>query len=588
MASTFESTKNMGQAPAEPAQTSKPVSAAPSSASLIQPEQRELFDAVFALFKKSWQENLDRDAVEGQPHGKRLVRLVRATLQQRNLYPESWRVQFVRQLKTLHSLTGYRDVRTLLFDWLRRRELVPAQTDIFVYSSQHVRRHLLRLAQAEASGVPAITTIKKDDAGVVILTVDNTDTVDRDDALSLRRLSGGFEIGVHIPLLQDLVPKESTWDLWAKAMAVSVYMPHRHIPMLPVQVAEQAGLNAGTVRPVLSFYFSQEEDRTPQFERVCRESITITHNADYDQVSQWFAAAALQEKMVGKWKVKESRNRPSEYQTAVQVWWEGAQRLEQKRTRAGGRAFDREQVDIKVQVDGRVRIHRYSQAEPSHKMISEWMIAANHAAAHFCAKHHLPCLYRVQEAGSPRTEDEGPDSAPNFVRPQINLTMAPHRDLGIEGYTQVTSPLRRYTDLMMQRQMGSFLEKGSAVYSPQELQAYGVAAEEALRRIGKLEARAEFYYKCMYLHQNLGEELAAEICHSPPPWRSVVLMLPELNLRLFVPLSGIRGLGARQIPPADAPLPVTAVCLEIDPDRGTMSFEIKRKVHRTSGPRRRP
>jgi exoribonuclease-2 len=270
------------------------------------------------------------------------------------------------------------------------------------------------------------------------------------------------------------------------------------------------------------------------------------------------------------------------------VWWEGAERLEQKRTKAGGRAFDREQVDVKVQADGRVSVHRYSQAEPSHKMISEWMIAANHAAAHFCAKHQLPCLYRVQEAGSPRSEDEGPDTAPNFVRPQINLTMAPHRDLGIEGYTQVTSPLRRYADLLMQRQIGAFLVKGSAVYSPEELQACGLAADEALRRIGRLEARAEFYYKCVYLNQNLGEEMAADICHSPPPWRSVVLMLHDLNLRLFVPLSGIKGLGPRQIPPADSPLRVTAVCLEIDPDRGTMSFQIKRNVPKTYGPTRKP
>ena len=208
MDSTSEPIENTAQTPAEPGQTSKPVSAATNSAALIQPEQRELFEAVFALFKKSWQENWDHDEVARQPHGKRLIRLVRSTLQQRALYPESWRVQFVRQLKTLHSLTGYRDVRALLFEWLKRRELVPAQTDIFVYSSQHLRRHLVHLAQAEAKApaVPAISSMKKADEGVVILTVDNADTVDRDDALSLRRVAGGFEIGVHIPLLQERAP----------------------------------------------------------------------------------------------------------------------------------------------------------------------------------------------------------------------------------------------------------------------------------------------------------------------------------------------------------------------------------------------
>jgi hypothetical protein len=154
--------------------------------------------------------------------------------------------------------------------------------------------------------------------------------------------------------------------------------------------------------------------------------------------------------------------------------------------------------------------------------------------------------------------------------------MAPHRDLGIDAYTQITSPLRRYTDLMMQRQIVSFLEKEGPVYSAAELQARGLAAEEGVRRMGKLESRAEFYYKCVYLHQNLGEEYAATICYGPPPSRSVILMLPRLDLRLFVPLSGIEGLNARQIPPAEAPLPVTAVCLQMDPDRGNMNFHIKK------------
>ncbi len=582
MAAEPDNKTHAPQAQAQQGPASKPVSPATNSSSLIQAGQREQFDAVFALFKKSWQENWSRAEVEQQPLGKRLIRLVRATLRQRKLYPETWRLQFVRQLKTLHSLTGYREVRALLFEWLIRRGLVPAETDIFVYSSQQIRQHLARLSYTEnhVPAAAAAASANTQDPDFIVLTVDNADTVDRDDALSLRRLANGYEIGVHIPLLEDLVPQACEWDRWASAMAVSVYMPHRHIPMLPAQVAERAGLNAGTIRPVVSFYFRKEGGNALQFHRVLSESIAITRNADYEQVSQWFAAASLQEKMAGKWKVKESRARPSEYQSAAQVWWEGAQELERKRIKAGGRVFDREQVDVKVQADGRVTLRRYSQAEPSHKMISEWMIAANHAAALFCAKHDLPCIYRVQEAAAPRADEEGAEGAPSFVRPQINLNMAPHRDLGIEGYTQVTSPLRRYTDLMMQRQIVSFLQNGSTVYAPEELRTRGLAAEEAIRRIGKLESRAEFYYKCVYLQQNLGEEFSADICHSPPPARSVILLLHELNLRLYVPLSSIKGLGARQIPPVDSPLAVAAVCQAIDPDRGTMSFEVRRRWQR--------
>ncbi len=582
MASGLAPQNEPSPAHVEPVTAGKTVSPTTKSIPVIQPEQQTLFEAVFTLFKNSWQHHWPRAQVEQQEHGKRLIRLVRATLQQRKLYPEAWRVQFVRQLKTLHSLTGYRDVRALLFVWLKQRELLPPGADIFVYSSQQIRQHLRRLAQADKN-VPAahgLAGASANGEGLVVLTIDNAETVDRDDALSLRPAPGGHEIGVHIPLLKNFIHEEDDWDRWANEMGVSVYMPHRQIPMLPPAFLERASLDAGKVRPVLSVYFRKEGARPPQFQRMQAESITISRNADYDQVSQWLAAAALQEKMAGKWKVKESRSRPSEYQTAVQVWWEGAQQLERARMKAGGRAFDREQVDVRVQPDGKVMLRRYSQGEPSHKMVAEWMIAANHAAAKFCDQHALPCIYRVQETASVRAEEEGAEAASSFVRPQLNMNIAPHRDLGIVGYTQITSPLRRYMDLMIQRQIVSFLEKKAAAYAPDALWQRALAAEEAARRLGKLEGRAEFFYKCVYLNQNLGEAFAAEICHSPPPSRSVILTLASLSLRLFVPLSGIKGLSGRQIPPADSPLPVTAVCLEIDAERGNMSFQIQKRMQK--------
>ena len=589
MASQFDHTAISPPARAEPPLANKSVSAMSKSSPLIQPEQQALFDEIFVLFKEAWQKKWTRPELEQQPHGKRLIRLVRATLLQRRLYPEAWRVQFFRQLKTLHSLTGYRDVRALLFAWLKQRGLLPAEEDIFVYSSQQMRRHLHRLAQAheEAPAAPASTGSQAESPDLVVLTVDNADTLDRDDALSLRRLENGYQIGVHIPLLEDLVPRQSAWDCWAGEMAVSVYMPHRHIPMLPVHYVARAGLNAGLVRPVLSFYFLKEGQAAPQFQRVQQETIAISRNADYEQVSQWLAAAALQEKMAGKWKVKESRVRPSPYQTAVQVWWEGAQQLEQQRIKAGGRTFDRDQVEVKVQPDGKVSVRSYSQAEPSHKMIAEWMIAANHAAARFCDQHRLPCVFRVQDVGNANAEEEGSEPAGGFVRPQLNLNFARHRDLGIDGYTQVTSPLRRYMDLLIQRQIVSFLQQGQAAYAADELWQRALAAEEGVRHIAKCEGRAEFFYKCVYLSQNIGAAHAAEICHSPPPSRSVVLALTELNLRLFMPLSSIKGMTARQIPPADSPLPVTAVCLEMDAERGNMSFQIQRRAQRDHTPGRR-
>ncbi len=549
------------------------------------PSPREkLFEDLFNVFKASLKDNWDRAKVLEHPLGPRLVRLVRATFEQRKFYPEAWRVQFVRQARTLHSFTGYRDIRSLLFEWLKTRQFVPPDADMFIYSDGQIRRHLKRLAQTPQEATilssSALAVVKQTE--MTILTVDNPETMDRDDALSLRPVRGGYEIGVHTPLLEHVVARGSVWDRWAFDMAVSIYMPHLVIPMLPHEIAtKHASLDAGTVRPVLSFYFFTAGKSAPQFQRVCCEEIKIQRNADYQQIAQWLAASQLAEKMAGKWKVKDTAKiKEAELHTAVQVWIGAAEHLERKRVKAGGRKFDREQIDVMVAKNGAVQLRRYSQASAEHKMVSEWMIAANHAAARFCAEHQLPCIYRVQESGGARENEEGSEGGNNFTRPQSSLEMAPHRDLGIEGYAQITSPLRRYSDLLVQRQIAAFLQKGAPVYAPQELLACATAIEETARRIHKIEGKAEFYYKCVYLKQHRGETFDAEISYGPPPARNVVLMLTDLGLRLFLPLASIKGLNARQIPPADSPFAVRALCHNMDPDRGTSTFQIKRAFER--------
>ncbi|MEK7729949.1 MAG: ribonuclease catalytic domain-containing protein [candidate division KSB1 bacterium] len=546
--------------------------------------RQQLFEDLFNVFKLSLKEKWDGAKVAEHPLGLRLIRLVRATFAQRRLYPETWRVQFVRQARTLHSFTGYRDIRSLLFEWLRSRQFVPEDTDMFVCSDTQMRRHVKRLAQTPPETVvisPSTLSAAKQ-TEMTILTVDNPETQDRDDALSLRPVKDGFEVGVHIPLLEHVVTRDSVWDRWAYDMAVSIYMPHLVIPMLPHEVSvKHASLDAGKVRPVLSFYFFTDGKSVPQFQRVCCEEIKIQRNADYQQIAQWLAASQFAAKMAGKWKVTDTtKTKEAELHTAVQVWIAGAQQLERKRMKAGGRKFDREQVDVMVLQDGVVQLRRYSQDSAEHKMISEWMIAANHAAARFCAEHELPCIYRVQESGGARAQEEGSEGVNNFVRPQSSLTMAPHHDLGIDGYAQVTSPLRRYSDLLVQRQIAAFLQKGAPVYTSQELSGRATAIEETARRIHKTEAKAEFYYKCVYLNQHRGETFDAEISYAVPPARNVVLMLTDLGLRLFLPLSSIKGLNARQIPPAASPLAVRALCHNMDPDRGTSIFQIRRAFER--------
>ncbi|MDZ7268807.1 MAG: ribonuclease catalytic domain-containing protein [candidate division KSB1 bacterium] len=526
-------------------------------------EQRQkLFQVLFDLFRDTLKKSWRRSELQQHPLGKRLLRLARATYEQRSHYPLTWRQQFVRQARTLHSLTGYRDIRMLLFDWLKRMEELPADADLFVSSEPALRRHLHRLAgiTAAAPALPAVSA-PSDDAPAVVLTVDNPETHDRDDALSYRRTPEGEEIGVHVPDLTAFVPAGSTWDAWAAELGASAYLPHRTINMLPEAVNQAAGLQADHTRAVLSFYFTRTAGGAFRVNRIMRESLAVNRNADYEEIEMWLEVGA-----------------PGPWNSALQAWLAGAQQLEAARVAAGGRIFAREQIDVLLDASGRVELRRYAQNSAARKMIAEWMIAANAAAADFCTEHDLPCLYRTQERTSPAEEEAGMESEPRFARPQLSVQRAPHHDLGLPAYTQITSPLRRYVDLLMQRQLIAFLQTGTPCYSTVTLRGLAQMQDSLNQRLQRLQARAEFYYKCVYLAQHLGTPWKAEIHHSPAPSRSLVLRLPEIGLRLFLPQSSIKGLGMRQIPPYGAAMPVLATCLEMDPDRAVMVFQVRKTV----------
>lgn len=524
-------------------------------------EQRQkLFQALFDLFRDSLKKSWRRAELDQHPLAKRLLRLARATYEQRGRYPLAWRQQFVRQARTLHSLTGYRDIRMLLFDWLKRMEQLSAAADLFVSSEPVLRRHLRRLAGvAPAAFASPAAASGPASAPTVVLTVDNPETHDRDDALSFRRTAEGVEIGVHVPDLTSFVPAGSAWDVWAAELGASAYLPHVTINMLPEAVNRAAGLQANLTRAVVSFYFASTATGEFRFNRLTCESLTVGRNADYEEIEMWLEVGA-----------------PGPWNSALQTWLAGAQQLEAARVAAGGRIFAREQIDVLLEASGQVELRRYAQNSAARKMIAEWMIAANGAAAGFCAEHDLPCLYRTQDQASPTEEETGTESEPRFARPQLSVQRAPHRDLGLEGYAQITSPLRRYVDLLMQRQLIAFLQTGAPRYSLEDLRQAAQTQERLTQRLQRLQARAEFYYKCVYLAQHLGTPCKAEICHSPAPSRSVVLRLPEIGLRLFLPQSSIKGLGMRQIPPYGTAMPALATCLEMDPDRAVMVFQVRK------------
>jgi len=573
-----------------------------------QQDRQKLFENLRATMTEALQKNWGAVEINAHPLGKKIARLARAALEQRRLYPEAWRKELILHLHSLNTLTGYRDARHLLFHWLQKGERAPQDADMFIYSEPVLRRHERRLQKTVASNQLSVishqkleirneqfatsdeqqatgngqrATSDRQPASSIqhldfIVTIDNPETTDRDDALSFRRTESGVEIGVHTPLLEGLVPKKTLFDEWAYDVGASAYFPHRRLPMLPENISSDWGsLNAGMDRLVLSFYFEISAAHPPRPSRVVCEQIKIELNSDYERVDQ-----LLPEPSWKKLKQKETNSLQAlskDLSGALQTWACAAAQLEKQRLAKGGKIFNRDDVDVRVDAAGVVHLRRVSHDSVAHKMVAEWMIATNQAAAQFCHENNLPCIYRVQESLEPERED-GESDHRTRVRAQLKPERAPHRDLGVDGYTQITSPLRRYSDLVMQRQIVSFLQTGKPQYSQTDLWARAMAIEEMTRRIQRLESRADFYWKCVYLAQHLGETYTAQIGRSQGYSPRIILQIVDLNLRLFVPPSGIEGIEEKKIPPHYSPQKVQVVCLAMDADKATMRFQICEKV----------
>ena len=129
---------------------------------------------------------------------------------------------------------------------------------------------------------------------------------------------------------------------------------------------------------------------------------------------------------------------------------------------------------------------------PSRLIVSELMILANQLTAEKAVLQGIPVIYRTQE--SPDTEPPDVSGLPEvlqfellrrtFKRSRLSLSPAPHTGLGLSAYTQMSSPIRRYADLVTQRQYAAALQGDAMPYNNEELLRILSDAEKTEIEIG--------------------------------------------------------------------------------------------------------
>lgn len=439
--------------------------------------------------------SLEGEPVVNQECVEDTVRLLCGLALHGNDFPE------YKQSRELLSRAGYSDPRVArkllvkLGVWdqdedldILRLQLRNAFSDDQIASSQALKQ------------APLDTIGREDLRSLETLTIDGPETLDFDDALSLELKDGGFEIGVHITDVAGSVLPDSPIDREAFLRGASLYLPRNRIQMIPPSLSQGAlSLINGCDRPAISMFCRMNSNAEILDFRFTPSIIRVKRQLTYGQV-----------------------NKEYEEDTVLGQMHNLAAALQQKRIEKGALVLSTPEPLISVDGEGKVAIKLLKQDSPARLLVAEFMILYNWLAARFCRDGRIPILYRLQGEPSERLKREDMDDPLFFVFMQrrklqplsLDTNPAIHAGLGLEEYTNVTSPIRRYLDLVTQRQIRSALRGEPLPYDAEALEKIRIRVEANLKDIAMVRRNRNRYWTQKYLQQNRTRTLEALVLWS--------------------------------------------------------------------------
>ncbi len=326
--------------------------------------------------------------------------------------------------------------------------------------------------------------------------IDDEGSEDPDDAISL----DGDLIWVHVADVASLAAVDSAVDLEARGRGANLYLPEKVVHMLPPEITERLGLGLQALSPALSIGFRLDEDAELTDIHIALTKIKVSRHT-YDEIDN-----ALDEKPFADLKAL-------------------CDRFNQRRMAAGASNINLPEVSVRVKEEN-ILIKPLNRLE-SRQMVTDAMLMAGEAVARYALKHEITIPFATQPAPENPSSPEG--MAANFayrrrLKPSKLKTLEePHSGLGLALYTRVTSPLRRYLDLITHQQLRAHL-LGNEVM-PLELISERIGASGAVTgAVRRVERFSNTHWKLIYLMQN-------------PHWRGkgVVVEMVDNRAKVIIP-----------------------------------------------------
>jgi exoribonuclease-2 len=353
-------------------------------------------------------------------------------------------------------------------------------------------------AAAELSGAdrPVAADARRQDlTGLNLFTIDGQSTLDFDDALSLEVTPDGLRLGVHIVDVAQAVRKGDPLDLEARRRGSSIYMADQRIPMLPPALAEGlCSLKAGEVRPAISTVVDLSPELDVRGYRVLPTIVRVKSQRSYFDV-----------------------NLVADQDPSVAHLRSIARKFRAARLAAGAVHISVPEINIWLGENGDININRVNRESPGRMLVAEIMILANWLMARFLSENGMPAVFRSQPEPRERLYrgEEGSLFQHWMQRRLLNrfaLSHAAekHSGLGLAAYVTATSPIRKYFDLVTQRQVRAVLGLEEP-YSAEEIDGILQDLAHPMTRVGRLQAGRQRYWLLRYLERRIGQKEEAMV-----------------------------------------------------------------------------
>ena len=428
--------------------------------------------------------------------------------------------------------------------------------------------------KAEAAAIPMevpesilSSKTRRDFRALTTITIDGEDAKDLDDAISLEYFPEKklYRLYVHIADVTEYVKEGSSLDLEALERGTSVYLTDRVIPMLPRELSNGiCSLHEGVDRLTLSCIMDYNERGEQLSHEICPGIICSDKRMSYTGVT-----AVLEEENKSTLTSCDMENEPSSDKKKAEDYSsylpfkdllismrELSRLLRHKRVERGGLDFDFPESKVIFNEKGQIAEIRSVIREESHKIIEDFMLAANETVAEEYYWRDIPFLYRVHEKPDFDKWQELSRILSNFsillrakdpdsIRPKAlqgilemikgkeeemmlsNLILrslkqakysvecGEHFGLASKYYTHFTSPIRRYPDLQIHRiiKENLFSQENEKRYAHYSRILPDVAVQSSLRerRADEAERDCMKLKKCQYMKNFLGESFPGSI-----------------------------------------------------------------------------